>query len=469
MSRRKLLPSLYHLEQDNLLPDNFQIVGTTRKNVNKEQFFEDIEQSIIESDSVCEVPVLKRLLSKLTIETIDMGDSEHYGSLARLLKQKEEEAGVCSVHLFYLAIPPKVLPRVVDLIGHAQVHKCSHGKPGRILIEKPFGRDLKSANELSEIISSHFDEEQIYRIDHYLAKETTQNILHFRFNNPIVRDIWNSDYVDSIQITAAESIGIEGRVGFYEETGALRDMVQSHLLQLLALTTMERPKELNAQEVRVKREEVLKNLKPISLEEIDELVVRGQYEGYREEVNNNKSNVETFVALKATINNDRWRDVPIYLRTGKNLKHKATEITLVYKNNETGSEDDINLLTMRIQPNEGIALRLRAKKPGLENERQNIVMDYCYVRADDKIKHSAYEKLLVDAMRGDQMLFPTTEEVVNNWKYLDPVLKHWQSSDKAPFEYAANSWGPEAAMNMLADEHDAWMQQDNNICQPSAD
>jgi len=467
LSRRKLLPSLYHLEQDNLLPESFKIIGTTRKEINSEQFFEEIKQSIIESDSECEEPTLRRLFGKLTVETIDMSDSEHYGKLAELLKQSEQENGVCSVHLFYLAIPPKVLPRVVDLIGHAEVHRCSHGKDGRILIEKPFGRDLASANELSEVIKSHFKEEQIYRIDHYLAKETVQNILHFRFNNPIIRDIWNSDYIDSIQITAAEAIGIEGRANFYEEAGALRDMVQSHLLQLLALTTMERPKELNAQEVRSKREEVLKDLKPITLEEVDKLVVRGQYEAYRKEVGNDQSNVETFVALKATIDSDRWRDVSIYLRTGKNLKYKATEITLVYRNKEADSGDDINLLTIRVQPNEGIALRLRAKKPGLENERQNIVMDYCYGRAEDKIKHSAYEKLLIDAMRGDQMLFPTTEEVVNNWKYLDPVIKHWQSSDKAPSTYPANSWGPEAAMAMLADEHDAWMQQDNSVCRPN--
>jgi glucose-6-phosphate 1-dehydrogenase len=330
-----------------------------------------------------------------------------------------------------------------------------------VLIEKPFGHDVTSAQQLIDLLGQYFDESQLYRIDHYLAKDTVQNILHFRFHNPLVRDIWKSAYIDHVQITAAESIGIEGRVNFYEQTGAVRDFIQSHMLQLVALTAMEDPQDLSAQSVRRAREQILRNLRPINLTGSE--AVRGQYLSYREEVGKPGSVIETFAAIKVIVDTDRWHDTPIYVRTGKQLAAKLTEINLVYS--DEPKEHTTNILTVRIQPNEGIAVKLIAKKPGLTHETEEILMDYCYALDARRIRHEAYEKLLLDAMNGDQTLFPSATEIMTNWRYVEPLLAQWHAADEGLFHYKSDSWGPPASDGLLADEHIGWINDERGICQ----
>ncbi|MDX1765393.1 MAG: glucose-6-phosphate dehydrogenase [Candidatus Saccharimonadales bacterium] len=462
LSRRYLLPSLYHLELDNLLPDDFMILGTSRRDLDKDEFKQKIRDSVQSKEQHYQEEVLDRLMDRLQIAQVDTSNPDHYQQLADILHQMESRAERCTEHVFYLAVPPEALANVVDLIGHSEVQKCSHGANGRLLIEKPFGRDKATAEELSNILSRHFKEEQIYRIDHYLAKETAQNILHFRFKNPLVADIWNSKFIDHIQITAAESINIEGRRDFYEQTGAVRDFAQSHLLQLLALVTMDRPAELDAQHVRASREKLLAQIKPI--DNHPDQVVRGQYNGYREEADKPDSNIETFVAMKVEIDSDRWRGVPIYLRTGKAMEKRITEINLVYQD-EKDPDEPPNVLTIRIQPREGIGLTLQAKKPGLDTVRQNVVLEYCYRNEKETVIHNAYERLLIDAMRGDQMLFPTTQEVLTSWEIVDPLLKAWSQSSDGLTTYAQGSWGPEEANLLIShDSHLGWLTQGDKIC-----
>jgi len=462
LSKRYLLPSLYHLEFDNLLPEDFMILGTSRRDIDREQFKQTIREKIIKMDNNCDDSVLDRLLSRLELAKINMSDSDHSQPLAEKLKSMEESASRCTEHVFYLAIPPEALGNVIDIVGQSEVHKCLHGKLGRLLIEKPFGSNEKSAKNLSKILFTHFEEEQIYRIDHYLAKETAQNILHFRFKNPLVHDLWNSKFIDHIQITAAENIGIEGRVDFYEQTGAVKDFLQSHLLQLLALTTMEEPKELDAEHVRAAREKVLSEIKPIK--DINKQVVRGQYQGYQDEVGQPHSNTETYVALQLEIDNDHWRGVPIYMRTGKSMARRITEINLVYRNDEINSEKS-NVITIRIQPREGISISLQAKKPGLDSVRQDIDLEYCYSDDEDSKIHNAYERLLLDAMRGDQMLFPTTDEVLTSWRLVDPIIEAWAGNNDNLEVYKVGSWGPKAANQLVSHNSQAgWLTQGDKIC-----
>lgn len=453
LSHRKLLPSLYNLENDNLLPKDFRILGTTRRGIRKSDLMRGVKKYIINSGQKVNQKKLDKLFSRLKVSKINLTKAESYHELAKILDEMEHSMNVCTGRLFYLAVPSEAMPKVADLIGHKEVHKCHHGEAGRILIEKPFGRDLKSAQVLSDILDSHFSEEQIYRIDHYLAKETTQNIIHFRFSNPLVEDLWNSHFIDHIQITATESIGIEGRANFYDNTGALRDMVQSHMLQLLALTTMNKPYNLDVENVRREREKVLSLLRIFRGDKISSSVLRGQYSNYKRETGLN-SRAETYVALKVEVNNQQWRGVPIYIRTGKGLTEKRTEISLVYKGDKP---EDINVLTIRIQPNEGISLKLRAKKPGLQADIRDIVMDYGYGKGSDRIRHTAYEKLIVDAMRGDQMLFPSTFEVINSWKFIDPILKYWLKSKNNPEIYPFGSQGPKSADKLIASTDDEWI------------
>jgi len=462
LSRRYLLPSLYHLELDNLLPKDFMILGTSRRDLDFEQFKQSVRDRILSQDPECNDQVLEKLMSRIELAKVDVSDASQYQQMADKLHQMESTAGTCTEHVFYLAIPPEAISNVVDLIGHYEVQKCSHGSSGRVLIEKPFGRDEQSAKSLAEILARHFKEEQIYRIDHYLAKETAQNILHFRFKNPLVHDIWNSKFIDHIQITAAEEIGIEGRADFYEQTGAVRDFAQSHLLQLLALVTMDRPNELDAEHVRANREKLLREIKPI-INNSDQ-VVRGQYKGYRNDVDNENSITETFVAMRVEIDSDRWRGVPMYLRTGKAMEKRITEINLVYRDEDYPDEEP-NILTIRIQPREGIGLTLQAKKPGLDSVRQNVVLEYCYRNEKETVIHNAYERLLLDAMRGDQMLFPTTEEVLISWKIVDPLTKAWANNDQDLGFYTQGSWGPEGAKELVSHNSRAgWLTRGDKIC-----
>lgn len=467
LSNRMLLPALYHLEQDNLLPESFRIIGTSRQALEPDQIKAKSQPFITELDGKCDEAVFDKLLSRIETVELNVSDPSDYDRLAQTLSNLEAEQNTCMKRLFYLAIPPTVFDEVIANIGQRKLDYCSHDKRGRLLIEKPFGFDVDSAQHLIDLLSQYFKEEQVYRIDHFLAKDTVQNILYFRFHNPIVRDIWNSKYIDHVQITVSEDIDIEGRAEFYEQTGALRDMIQSHLLQLVALVTMKEPSSLDGPEIKAGREEALGSLRTYTPEMAKTDIRRGQYEGYRQEVGNDSSNVETFVALKLIVDNEKWSQVPIYLRTGKALERKVTEITLVYGSDQESKAEEMNQLIIRAHPNVGIALKLIGKKPGLKSETEQIVMDYCYETPDtNRIRHDAYEKLLIDAMRGDSTLFPSSKEVMDSWRFIQSILDHWQAHQVQPDLYAKSSWGPANADEILSREPINWIAQDNNICRP---
>jgi glucose-6-phosphate 1-dehydrogenase len=340
-------------------------------------------------------------------------------------------------------VPPGASnPIVANLGEHGLNASCPHGRAAtRLLVEKPFGYDLPSARELIAETAKYFGEEQIFRIDHYLAKETVQNILTFRFNNPIFETIWDAEHIARVDVVATETIGIEGRATFYEQTGALRDLVQSHLLQLLATATMERPSEMASDAVHAERLKLLQAVEPVPADKTGERAVRGQYDGYKKEVSNDDSFVETFASLKLFIDSPRWQNVPMHITTGKALDVKKTEVNITFKQHATGSHT--NVLTFSVQPNEGIDINLCVKKPGFDDQIQSAVMDFSYQRAFDDHGHpDAYERVLVDAVRGDHTLFATSDEVLASWHILQPVLETWTKNGDDLKTYKQNTAGP---------------------------
>jgi glucose-6-phosphate 1-dehydrogenase len=396
---------------------------------------------------------------------MDSTNQSDYDKLREELVQIDHEFGVAHQRLFYLAIPPKIFKSVIECLGIAGLNQEDNGAASRIFIEKPFGSNLESAKDLVAHIGLHFEERQIYRIDHYLAKETAQNILAFRFNNPLVQDIWGRQFIDHIQITAAEMIGIEGRSAFYEGMGALRDIMQSHILQLTALMMMEEPREFTSTEIHAEKLALLQSVQPIKQNHVDEYAVRGQYATYAEEVANPDTHIETFVALRLEASNSRWGGVPILLRTGKALSSKVTEINVVFKE-RTRRHVPANILTVRIQPNEGISLQMTAKKPGFSDELQPVNMDFCYQSSFDGNNPDAYERVLVDAIAGDQTLFATSDEVLRSWEILEPVIDTWESSGTKPALYEHGTWGPDEALELAKSFGCEWLDDTSaHVCQ----
>ncbi|MEX0919887.1 MAG: glucose-6-phosphate dehydrogenase [Candidatus Saccharimonadales bacterium] len=464
LSRRKLLPSLYHLAKDGLLPKTFRIVGITRKAMTVDEVLERIKTSVEASGNSCDQEILEWLASIITIIEMDLTKADDYARLKTELDATEDEIGVCLNRLFYLAIPSTIFAPIVEQLGNKQLNTgCQHGTAeSRLLIEKPFGYDLASAEELMQMLGKSFDEEQIFRIDHYLTKETAQNIVTLRFENPLFHSTFNKAHIHRVMITAAEEIGIEGRAAFYEQMGALRDLIQSHLLQLLALVAMEQPQSRDTASIHAAKYNVLKNVLSPHPDEMANKAIRGQYQSYKDEVDNHNSNVETFAAIEFAIDNDRWRGVPFFVRTGKSLKEKVTEITLVY--NSPDLPDCENYLTIRIQPNEGIVLDLRIKKPGFAEEIEHIQMDFCYHEQIDAMHPDAYERVLVDAIRGDKTLFATRDEVLENWRIVQPILHAWQNNLTPLHVYQNNSWGPEAADTLIKAHGGTWLNDNRNVC-----
>jgi glucose-6-phosphate 1-dehydrogenase len=432
LAQRYLLPSLYHLIKDGLLDEQTEIIGVTRGTVTTEELFEKVELCVNEIDKVCDPDALRAMHERTTMFQMDLDDPKDYDALLNKLNALEDDKGLCLNRLYYLSIPPQAYLPVIRLLGEQGLNtSCQHDRAAtRLLVEKPFGFDLRSAQELIAATAKVFSEEQIFRIDHYMAKETVQNILTFRFQNPIFEALWSQEHIASIEISAKEKIGIEGRIAFYEPLGALRDFIQSHLLQILGIVTMDQPEVLDSRHIHQAKQAVLQQVEPVPADKIKERVVRGQYRGYREEVKNPESLTETYAAITVFIDSPRWQKVPIRLLTGKALDERKTEICVTFHGTaDAGS----NQLRFRIQPDEGIELDLVTKQPGYAQQLQAAVMDFSYSSSGSKDPGhpNAYERVLVDAVRGDHTLFATSQEVLASWRVVQPVLDAWakQSND----------------------------------------
>jgi glucose-6-phosphate 1-dehydrogenase len=426
LSQRYLLPALYHLFKDGLLAEQTEIIGVSRGTLSTEELFEKVELCVNETDKVCDPDALQAMRQRTTMFQMDLDDPAAYDALLSKLNGLEEQKGLCMNRLYYLSIPPQAYLPVVRLMGSQGLNaSCQHDQAvSRLLVEKPFGFDLKSAEELIAETAKVFDEEQIFRIDHYMAKETVQNILTFRFQNPIFEALWNREHIASIEISAKEKIGIEGRAAFYEPLGALRDFIQNHLLQIAGIVTMDQPPELDSQPIHQAKQAVLEQFEPVPANQVTERAIRGQYQGYREEVKNPESTTETYADITVYIDSPRWQGVPIKLLTGKALDERETEVCVTFHGrSETGTS---NRLRFRIQPNEGIELDLLTKKPGYARELQTTAMDFSYRNDFQDHDHpNAYERVLVDAVRGDHTLFATSQEVLASWRIIQPVLDAW--------------------------------------------
>jgi glucose-6-phosphate 1-dehydrogenase len=468
LARRKLLPALYHLAKDKLLPEGLEIIGVTRSGVGVETLVAGLRERIQQSGEAPNDETLTYIKDALRIVTMDLARVEEYTKLKDALDQHEARIAMCTNRLFYLAVPSQTFGSIAELLGQAGLTKgCAHHVgESRLLIEKPFGYDLESAKELIATLSHQFSEQQLYRVDHYLAKETAQNILTFRFNNPLFKAVWDSNAISSIMITAAESIGIEGRVAFYEQTGALRDIIQSHLLQLLALVTMEQPETISADAIHTKKLELLRSIRPIAPDKVADQAVRGQYEDYLSEIGSHSSVAETFAAIRLEIDTPRWQGVPVLLRTGKAMAEKVTEITLVFADKH--ESEHANTLTLRLQPNEGISIELQTKKPGFDAETEVVQMDFCYQHTGDSVHPDAYERVLVDSLRGDKTLFATSDEVLTAWTIVECVVRAWEMNNDGMELYPQGSWGPQLADRLAADAGTAWISQRLRICQVHA-
>jgi len=460
LSRRKLLPALYRLERAGLLPAGFRIVGITRRGTTPEDILALVRAGI---GAGADEGVLERLGRALSLVDMRMDDPGDYGNLVARLESLDAEAGRPLVRMFYLAIPSMLFSTVTERLSRPDLNAPREGRrTSRFLVEKPFGFSLDSARALVEDLDRRFDPAQIYRIDHYLAKETAQNILAFRFENPLFCKAWNNRHVSHILITATESIGIEGRTEFYERMGALRDLVQSHLLQLLALVTMRRPKTMADEDIHAEKERILSKVRAPEAAAMREETVRGQYESYRGETGKPDSLVETYAAVRLSIDDDEWRGVPVFIRTGKSIASKVTEINVVFSGDGSGGRK--NVLTLRIQPDEGIVIDLAVKRPGFGFATEEVQLDFCYREKLSLEQPDAYERVLFDAMRGDRTLFATSREVLECWRVTEPILEAWKDPSFPLEIYPNGGWGPAAADAMIGKSGVSWFTDTHTVC-----
>ncbi len=475
LTKRKLLPALFHLRQADLLPKQFSIVGVARRPLGDE-FREDMRAGIVEfSGAKADDPKLDDFAQHISYFPLKFDDPADYAGLKTELERIDKERGIGGKRLFYLATAPEFFAGIVENLGAQGMAQPEKGQAA-VVIEKPFGHDLESARDLNRKVNAVFHEEQVFRIDHYLGKETVQNLLVFRFANGIFEPIWNRNYIDHVQITAAETLGVEGRGPFYEKAGALRDVVQNHMMELLSLVALEPPSSFEAESVRREKLKVWRAIPSVPITN----AVRGQYgpglidgqhvAGYRDEERvDPESGTETYAALRLEIENWRWAGVPFYLRAGKRLKKRATEISIQFKQPPLLIFDRIaataacqviqpNLLTIRIQPDEGISLRFGAKVPTTPNmDVCPVNMDFDYEKAFGKSSANGYERLLLDAMLGDQTLFSHRDGVETTWALYTPILEAWAAKKPEVFpNYFAGSWGPECSDHLLEKDGKSW-------------
>ena len=437
LSHRYLLPALYHLSAARLLPESFRVLGVTRRSVKSTQIIAELRDHLAKQHDSLDEAALARLQSYLRIKSMDLTDVAAYHTLAADLQALEDDASVCHNRLYYLSIPPGAYGPVVDRLGEAGLAgSCRHGQgQSRLMVEKPFGFNYATAAELIARLTAAFAEEQIYRIDHYLAKETAQNLLTFRAANPIFAAIWNRHTTSRITLTSSETIGIEGRAAFYEPVGALRDVVQNHLLQLLSLVAMEPPANGSAGAIHAAKLRLLEDIEPIAANQVARHAVRGQYAGYRDEAGNPRSITETFARLNLRIANDRWRGVPVVIQNGKALDRKTTEICFEFSDPKL-PEAGTNQLVFRLQPDEGIVIDLLAKRPGFADQTDRVEMSFNYNDSfAGHVRPDAYERVLLDGLRGDQTLFASSAEILASWKIIDNVVGEWAKSGDGLIEY----------------------------------
>ena len=478
LTAKRLLPALYDLSYEGLLPSHFACVGFARRDKTDAQFRQEMSNAISKNarNKPIDPFIWQSFSEQLFYHRSEFANDVGYASLKEKLKELDKTFGTKGNRIFYLSTPPGDFSIIVEkLKQHGLIYDSTAqtNRFSRVLVEKPFGRDLPSAIELQKQLSEALTESQTYRIDHYLGKETVQNLLVLRFANPIFEASWNNRHIDSIQITVGEDVGVGTRGRFFEEAGTLRDIIQNHIMQLLCLVGMEPPVNLTADAIRDEKVKVLSSLRPIARNEVDRYAVRGQYgsgyiqgvqeKSYRQEDNvSPASYTETFVALELFIDNWRWSGVPFYLRTGKRLPKRATEISVFFKEApgvlfNSFSPLEKNVLVIRIQPDEGISLKIISKVPSSNLSLQPVKMDFRYGSFFGSQPPDAYERLLFDCMIGDQTLFARRDEVMASWKFLQPILDHWREAPPTDFpNYPAGSWGPEAANVLLTKEGRQW-------------
>jgi len=472
LSRKKLMPAVYDLANRGLLPPGFSLVGFARRDWAHQDFAQIVHDAVKEhARTPFREEVWDQLSEGFRFVPGDFSDDDAFENLRRTIDELDEVRGTGGNHAFYLSIPPRFFP---DVIGQLKQHGLAEAEGEawrRVVVEKPFGHDLTSARELNDVISQVFPPEAVFRIDHYLGKETVQNILAFRFANSMFEPVWNANYVDHVQITMAEDIGIGGRAGYYDGIGAARDVIQNHLLQLMALIAMEDPISFDAKSLRSEKQKVLA---AVALpEDLGRHTARGQYAagwaggvkvgGYLDEKDiSSTSKTETYAAIRLEVGTRRWGGVPFYLRTGKRLGRRVTEVAVQFKRaphlpfTHTQTEDlGHNALVMRIQPDEGTTMRFGAKVPGTAMEIRDVNMDFAYGGAFVESSPEAYERLILDVLLGDPPLFPQHEEVELSWQILDPIMEHWAQQGQ-PEAYPSGTWGPQSAWDMLVRDGRTW-------------
>ena len=472
LARRKLLPALYNLAHEGALPERFGLVGNARSEMTDEEFRQQAIASVHEfSRRPPDEKVLAKLFADVRYVAGSFDDDEVFEGLKTALGELDESCGMALNRCFYLSTAPMFFPVIVDALGRHELAR-REGTEVRVIIEKPFGRSLEEARALNARVLSVFDEEQVFRIDHYLGKETVQNVLALRFANTLFEPLWNRNFIDNVQITASEDIGIGTRAGYYDSAGALRDLVQNHMLQLLSLLCMEPPVAFEADPVRDEKVKVLRAIRAARPEDVPQMAVRAQYArgivageevpGYLEEAGvPPDSTTETYAALRLEVHNWRWAGVPMYLRTGKRLARKVTEIAVTLKpvphvafqSPEMSTGVRPNALVLTVQPNEGVSLSIGAKIPGSRMAIRTVNMEFLYGTAFLSQSPEAYERLIIDAMRGDATLFTRNDEVEAQWRICDPILKAWAATPGPLPQYPAGSQGPPQAADLIGDAH----------------
>ena len=467
LARRKLLPALYHRDAAGQLPEDARILAVSRRGMSDEAYRELARKAVCGTGEAIDPATLDRFLARLGYTAADAGEDAGWPELARRLADRPDH-----IRVFYLATAPELFGPICDRLDRAGL---SHDS-ARLVVEKPIGKSLASARAVNDAVGAHFAEDRVYRIDHYLGKETVQNLMVLRFANALFEPLWRAAQIDHVQITVAETLGVEGRAGYYDTAGALRDMVQNHMLQLLCLVAMEPPASLAADAVRDEKLKVLKSLVRITDGNIAERTVRGQYRagashggpvpGYLDELGDEASRTETFVALKVEIANWRWSGVPFYLRTGKRLPTRVSEIVAQFRPipfsvfDGSAGPIEADRLVIRLQPDEGVKLWLNIKDPGPGGMRlRHVPLDMSFAKAFNVRNPDAYERLLLDVVRGNQTLFMRRDEVEAAWAWIDPILQGWAHSAERPKPYASGTWGPSAAIALIERDGRSWSEE----------